>query len=66
MTDENVVMLSIQRTGGQQFVSSVQYSTVLASGSVTVGSVTFPPANSGEHLVAISSATVTFAIQEVW
>lgn len=65
VVDQPTLTLYIQRSGGLQFSSTVQYSTLNSTGSIPVGNLNFQPAVSGVHYLPISGATATFNKDQV-
>lgn len=60
VVDQPMVTLVIQRSGGLQFSSTVQYTTLNNTVPISVGDLTFQPALGGVHYLPITAATATF------
>ena len=58
-------LLTIERVQGLQLSSAVIYRTVQPSQAVTVGQLTFEPAQSTTHFTEISDNIVTFEVNQV-
>ena len=58
-------LLTIERVQGLQLASAVIYRTVQPSQAVTVGEVTFEPAQSTMHFTEINDNIITFDVNQV-
>lgn len=65
VADQTTLHLFIQRTGGLQFSSTVQYSTRNSSAPISVGTISFVPASRDVHFLPISAAASTFDMNQV-
>ena len=59
------VSLAVERTKGLTLDTSILYSTEEPSEPVTVGQVTFEPAQAGSHFTLVSGASVIFTPNKV-
>ena len=65
ITSPFTVTLNIERTKGQTLDTSVQYYTEEPTEPVTVGQLTFEPAQAGSHFTLVAQDTVFFEPNKV-